>query len=275
MIISKSNFAADATVTIVPESPTQDVNVIVDGDYSSVYSDALQTSTTITLNFNANRRIDYLAIGGSNFTTKDKIEVRAGGSVYEPLLDSSGQQITTTGGDPIEVLTEIPVDDSNLGLAESRVLMYKLPENLLSEISITIYGTGQLKVAEIACGEAYEVPRGGYQAGYQHPWSVPNVKNRSATNLQNAPINLSYESRPISCSLVIDNLINTEQSEWEEMTDFCSYNTFYVLDDDNKYHSYAAFNAVINPLQADARTRRLTKAQMTFNAYARENEVIF
>ncbi len=273
MIISKSNFAADATVTISPESPIQDVNVIVDGDYSSVYSDALATKTTITLDFGVFRNVQYIAIGGSNITTKDRIVIRS--NATDGLLTADGERIVDSGGNPLILPALSTIDDDTLGLSESRVLMYKLQSTEVSDIVIEIYGTGQLKIAEIAVGEAYEVPRGGYQAGYPAPWSVPNVKNRSATNLQNAPINHSYESRSINGALVIDNLIDTEQAEWDEMVTFCSYNTFYVLDDDDKYHSYAAFNADIKPLQADARTRRLTKAQMTYNAYARENEVIF
>jgi hypothetical protein len=273
MIISKSNFASDATVTITPESPIQDVSVIVDGDYSSVYSDALQTSTTIKLDFGEPRTIEYLAIGGSNITTKDRVVISS--ETYEPLLDSNGSPITDSGGDPIEVLAIAPVEDADLGLTESRVIMYKLLTTELTSISITIFGSGQLKVAEVACGEIYTVPNGGEQSGYSRPWSVPNVMNRSATNLQNAPINLSYQSRVLKSTLTIDNLIRSNTADWEAMTDFCAYNTFYILEDDNKYHSYACFNMEVKPLTADARTREINKASLTFNAYARENEVIF
>jgi len=39
MIASKTNVSPLATLTVSPESALQDITVITDGDYSSVYSD--------------------------------------------------------------------------------------------------------------------------------------------------------------------------------------------------------------------------------------------
>ena len=273
MIVSKSNFASDATVSILPESATQDISVIVDGDYSSVYSDALQSQAIIDLEFGEIRNVEYLAIGGSNISTKDSLQIQTTQTVN--LLEGLGDNLLDGNGDQLTAPAAIFLDDTMLGLKESRVIMYKLDATQISGIRIIVKGTGQLKIAEIACGEIYTIPNGGEQSGYNRPWSVPNRKNRSATNLQNAPINLSYESRALSCTLSIPNLIMTDYDSYYEFIDYATFNTFYVLEDDNKYHSYAGFNAVPDMTKAHSSTRRLGVSMIKFNAYSQENEVIF
>lgn len=272
MIISKSNFAQDATVTVSPDSPTQDINVIVDGDFSSTYQDALQGQTTITIDFGELRNVEYIAIA-SNITTKDRVVIRS--NATDNLLTSDGERIVDSGGNPLILAALSTIDDSTLGLNESRILMYKLQSTEVSDIVIDIYGSGQLKVTEVAVGQIYEVPNNGEQGGYNRPWGVPNIKNRSAINLQSAPINNSYESRSLSSTLQINYMQDADLTPWDEFLQFSSLNTFYILEDDNKYHSYACFNGEPAMPRGDARTRLLNSVAIKFNAYARENEVIF
>ena len=61
----------------MPDSVTQDINVITDGDYSSVYTDALSTSSVITIDFPSATPVGYIAIGGSSITRKDRVEITA------------------------------------------------------------------------------------------------------------------------------------------------------------------------------------------------------
>ena len=51
MIVSTTNIAHTATITALPDSALQDINVVTDGDYSSVYTDALAGQLTITIVF--------------------------------------------------------------------------------------------------------------------------------------------------------------------------------------------------------------------------------
>jgi len=66
MIASTSNIAHTATITATPASALQDISVISDGDYSSVYVDALSGSITIDMVFPSSVNVGYIALGGTN-----------------------------------------------------------------------------------------------------------------------------------------------------------------------------------------------------------------
>lgn len=272
MIASKTNVSPIATLTVTPESALQDINVITDGDYSSVYTDALVTSTSIKFTFPTPQKIDYIAIGGSNISKKDRITITSLDTSQNVFLFSSnGSALYSSNGSRLNAQYSNSIDDSLLGINESRVIMYRpLIENS-QEIEITIYGSGELSIADIAMGEEYEIPR-GEQAGYNRPWSVPNIEVRSAVGLNNSPISLSYQSRALACTLSVPNNIMADFDGWYEFISFASGNTFYILEDDDKFHSYACFNAVTDMTKAHPQTRDLGQSVIKFNAFAKSNE---
>ena len=152
--------------------------------------------------------------------------------------------------------------------------MYQLDIPQSRRLEFTVVGTGILLISEIAIGDYYEIPK-GEQAGYNRPWSVPNTKARSSVSLNSSPINLSYESRSLSCTLKVPNNIMSDFQGWYDFIFFASSNIFYVLEDDNKFHSYAGFNLVANMTSAHQSTRKLGTSSVKFNAYAKSTEALF
>ena len=248
MIISTTNIASTATITATPDSTTQDINVIADGDFSSVYTDAIPFSTDINFAFPVPVNIGYIAIAGSNVATKDSIDIE---------FDS------------------VPYSTIALASSESNVLMIAVDQIAITELTITINGTGTLSISEIAMGDYYEVTR-GEQGGYRKAWTVPNIATRSATNLQNTPININYESRALSITLSEPNNIMSDFGAWYKMINFAARNTFYISEDSDPTHSYAGFNAVPAITAAHAQKgRKLGVSGITFNAFAKSNEGLF
>ena len=86
MFISTSNLSKVATVTETPESLTQDISVITDGDYSSTYTATLSGSISIKFTFATPQDIDYIAFGGTNISRKDRLVISSINP--EPLFDS-------------------------------------------------------------------------------------------------------------------------------------------------------------------------------------------
>jgi hypothetical protein len=266
MIISTSNVAPLATVTELPESATQDINVITDGDYSSVYTATLSGELTITFTFATPQDINYIALGGTNISRKDRVTIKSTNPVE--LRDSLGNQLFDSLGNQLFAQAEGTIDDSTLGLSESRVMVYKTDLERTTEVEVKIFGQGEIVIAEIAMGLAYEVPR-GEQSGYNRAWAVPNVKARSATGLDGAPVNFVYEASTQVCTLTVpNNLMSDYDAGWYNMLKFTSRNTFYVLEDDNKFHSYAGFATSAMSTKAHPQTRLLGASQFTFNAFS-------
>ena len=251
MIISKSNVAKRASVAIVPDSVIQDISVIVDGDFSSSYIDSLPSQSVITFTFATPKKIDYVAFGGTNIAQKSSVNIST----------SAGQFNY----------------DGDLSKIDSSVLIYTAQSgnhSSVTSVTITITGSGQLAITEIAMGETIEVPNGGEQAGYSRAWTVPNVQVRSSTNLDGAPINASIEARSISCTLTVPTYImETYEEDWGVMLRFASRNTFYIKEDTVATHSYAGFNLKPTPVTANASTRLLGGVSMQFNAYAKAVQV--
>ena len=280
MIVSTTNIASTATVTATPDSSLQDVNVITDGDYSSVYTDALSGSITITFVFPDITDIGYIALGGTNIAKKDSIQITTSNAA-EPIYwqTNSGEQLVSS--DPFDLTVGLggidggAVEDDDLSGLESSVMMYRVDGIGVSHVTITIKGTGGISIAEIAMGDYYEIPR-GEQAGYRRPWSVPNIKARSSVGLDSSPVNLSYESRTLQTSISVPNNIMADfDGGWYEFIKFAANNTFYVLEDDNKFHSYAGFNAVPAMTAAHSQTTSLGVSAITFNAFAKSTEALF
>ena len=275
MIVSTTNIAHTATITASPDSALQDINVVTDGDYSSVYTDALAGTLTITIVFPDLVDVGYIALGGTNIAKKDSIQITTSDAA-EPIFwqTVTSEQLVST--DPFDLTVSLGgiVDDDNLGFLESSVMMYKVDGVSVRRINIIIEGTGDISIAEIAIGDYYEIPR-GEQAGYKRPWTVPNIKARSSVGLDNSPVNLSYESRSLSCTLSVPNNIMRDFDGWYSFINFAANNTFYVLEDLNKFHSYAGFNAVPAMTAAHAQTRSLGVSAITFNAFAKSTEALF
>ncbi len=274
MIASKTNVSPLATLTVTPDSSLQDISVITDGDYSSVWSDSLTDSVTITFAFDDPQDIDYIAIGGSNISKKNRITIRSEDTSQNTFLFSSeGLALYSSDGFRLNAQYSNSIDDDTLELDESRVIMYRPKITNSQLIEITIYGTGQIAIADIAMGLEYVIPR-GEQAGYNRAWSVPNIAPRSVVGLDKSPISLSYEARALQCTLSIPNNIMDDFDEYYEFVKFASSNTFYILEDENKFHAYACFNAIPGMTQAHQSTRKLGISTLTFNAYAKSNEAI-
>jgi hypothetical protein len=275
MIASITNFAKLAVLTATPASALQDINVVTDGDYSSVYVDTLAGEVKIEFVFPVNMDIGYIALGGTNIAKKDSIKITAS-SEPEPIFwqTVSSEQLVST--DPFDLTVSLggTVDDTDLGFIESSVMMYKVDIANARRITMVIKGTGKISIAEIAIGDYYEIPR-GEQGGYRRPWTVPNIKARSSVGLDNSPVNLSYESRSLKCTLTVPNNVMRDFDGWYNFINFAANNTFYILEDLDKFHSYAGFNAVPAMTGAHGQTRSLGVSAITFNAFAKSTEALF
>lgn len=268
MFISTSNLSKFATVTEVPESLTQDIMVITDGDYSSTYTATLSGQLTIKFTFPTPQDIEYIAFGGTNISRKDRLVITSLNP--DELLDANLNQVFDVKAEQLFALVPGEIDDAALGLDESRVIAYKVNLEQAAEVEITIYGQGQIQISEIAMGKLYEVPR-GEQSGYNRSWAVPNIRARSATGLDGAPINFVYETGTQTATLTVpNNLMSDYEAEngWREMLKYTSRNTFYVLEDDNKFHSYAGFSTAGMSTKAHSQTRLLGASQFTFNTFS-------
>lgn len=279
MIVSTSNIASTATITATPDSSLQDISVITDGDYSTAFTDALAGEVVIKFSFDKAVDIGYIALGGTNIGSKTSFVAKASVSA-EPvyILTSDGEFVTTSDGLYIteaQTYEDSVIDDISLGLSDSPVMMYQVDFVGVKEVEFTITGTGQISISEIAMGSYYEIPR-GEQSGYKRAWTVPNIASRSSSTLSNTPINLSYESRSLSCSISVPNNIMADfESGWYDFIDYAASNTFYILEDDDKFHSYAAFNAVPSMTAAHSKTRALGVSSISFNAFAKSTGVLF
>lgn len=275
MIVSTTNIAGTAVITDEPASPLQDISVIADGDYSSTYVETLTDQIKITFVFNVPVNIGYIAIGGTNIARKDSIQVTTSDSPVPIYLKTvSDEQLVSTDPFDLTVSSLGTVDDTGLSLSESNVLMYKVDGTGLRRVTIIVKGSGKISISEIAMGDYYEIPR-GEQSGYNRPWTVPNIKARSGVGLNNAPINLSYESRSLSCTLSVPNNIMRDFEGWYKFINFAANNTFYILEDENKLHAYAGFNAVPAMTRAHQQTRSLGVSSINFNAFAKSTEALF
>ena len=251
MIISKSNVAKQSTIAIVPASAIQDISVVVDGDFSSNYIDSLPSQSVVTFTFATPQNIEYVSFGGTNVAQKSSVNI-----------ETSAGQFNY---------------DGDLSKIDSSVLLYTAQSgdhSVVTSVTVTIEGSGQLAITEIAMGEIIEVPNGGEQAGYNRAWTVPNVQVRSSTNLDGAPINASIEARSISCTLTVPTYIMaTYEDDWAAMLRFASRKTFYIKEDAVATHSYAGFNLKPAMVTANASTRLLGGVSMQFNAYAKAVQV--
>jgi hypothetical protein len=271
MIVTNSNYIdgsidnVNAALSITPVLAGQDKDVIKNQDFSQVYIGPANTATTtLSINFSgsADAFASYIAISGSNITQKSSVEVKLdGATVYSKNY------------------TLAPID-------ESRTIVIPTNNfNPVSIIQITIQapaGDDGLVIGNISCGRFYQVPNGGEQAGYARAWSVPNIKTRNATNLQNMPVSFSYQSRPMSLMLSIPNNLMADyealsfvesDSSYYYMLQYITKNNFYILEDDNPEHSYVCFNAMAMPTKAHSSTRSLGVSSFKFNAFSKMNDV--
>lgn len=268
MFISTSNSSKIATVTEIPESLTQDISVITDGDYSSTYTATLSGQLTIKFTFPSPQDIEYVAFGGTNISRKERLVITSINP--DELFEVGGENLLDANGESLFGFSSGQIDDVMLGLDESRVIVYKVDLKNTEEVEIAIYGQGQIKISEIAMGKFYEVPR-GEQSGYNRSWAVPNIIARSATGLDSAPINFVYETGSQTATLTVpNNLMSDYEAEngWRNMLKYTSRNTFYVLEDDDKFHSYAGFSTTGMSTKAHSQTRLLGESQFTFNTFS-------
>jgi hypothetical protein len=63
--------------------------------------------------------------------------------------------------------------------------------------------------------------------------------------------------------------------EWYKFVAFASSNTFYILEDENKFHAYAGFNALPAMTKAHSQTRALGASSISFSAFAKSTEALF
>lgn len=241
MILSKSNVSPSATITDSPVSATQDIDVISDGDYSSVYVAAMSGTHTTTFTYGVAQAIGYIAIAG-NISQKTNIEIACNG---------------------------VTVVDKALGNSDSQVMMFKIDQTAITEVEVIVTGTGNIAIIEIAMGEYFTVPHNGEQAGYKRPWSVPNRESRGAKSLNASPVALLYQAKTIKSSLSIPNNLMSEYEDYYSFLDFATASTFYVLEDDNELHSCAGFDAKAMETKAHGATRLLGVSSITFNAYSK------
>lgn len=245
MKIAISNLASTSSFVASPDSTTQDINVVSDGNFSSVYSDSL-TTTIITATAAASSLIEYVAIGGSNISEKVSLKIEVGATT---ILDTSA-----------------------LSLSESRTILAECSVES-DTVKITITGGGSLAIADISFGKLYTVPHGGEQAGYGRIWSVPNVESRAAVNLQGSPVAMLHKARSLKASLTVPNNLMVDFDSWYEMLSYVTRNNFYIIEDLDKFHSYICFAAVAGVTKAHGQTRSLGASTLKFSAYSKSSEI--
>lgn len=241
MILSKSNVSATATIVDSPVSATQDINVIADGDYSSVYVAAMAGTHSTTFTYGTAQEIGYIAIAG-NISQKTSIEIKC---------------------------DTVTVVNNTLGSNDAQVMVFNVDQTGITTVEIIVTGTGDIAIIEMAMGEYYTVPHNGEQAGYKRPWTVPNRESRGAKSLNSSPIALLYQAKTIKSSLSIPNNLMSEYQGYYDFLDFATTNTFYVLEDDNVFHSCAGFDAKAMETKAHGVTRLLGVSSISFNAYSK------
>ena len=241
MILSKTNVAAAATITDSPASATQDIDVVADGDYSSVYVVAMAGTHSTTFTYGVGQEIGYIAIAG-NISQKTSIEIKC---------------------------NTVSVVDKVLGHKDSQVMVFKVDQTGITTVEIIVTGTGNIAIIEMAMGEYFTVPHNGEQAGYKRPWSVPNRESRGAKSLNSSPIALLYQAKTIKASLSIPNILMSEYDGYYDFLDFATASTFYVLEDDDELHSCAGFDAKAMETKAHGSTRLLGVSAISFNAYSK------
>ena len=245
MKIAIDNKAQGAAFVAVPASGTQDISVVSDGSFSSVYTDAL-TSTVITATAASSSTIEYVAIGGSNISTKSTLEIKVGATTI--------------------------LNTSSLSFSDSRTIF--VPCSVASDtVEITITGSGTLAVADISFGSVYDVPNGGEQSGYSRIWSKPNVESRAATNLQGSPVAMLHQSTALKASLSVPNNLMVNFDDWYEMIEYAASNNFYIIEDDDMFHSYVCFDGKPDMTKAHGQTRSLGQSVLKFSAYSKSSEV--
>lgn len=245
MKIAIDNKARNSTFVASPASAAQDISVVSDGDFSSVYSDALNT-TEITATVTFSSTIQYVAIGGSNISEKDSLKIEVGATTI--------------------------LDTSNLSLNESRTILVEC--SVLSDtVKITVTGSGSLAIADISFGKLYTVPHGGEQAGYGRIWSVPNIESRTAINLQGSPVAMLHKARKLKGSLKVPDNLMGDFDAWYDMLEYVTRNNFYIIEDSDMYHSYICFAAVAGMTKAHGQTRSLGASTLKFSAYSKSSEM--
>lgn len=267
MIISTSNASTTATITATPASLTQEIGVISDGDYSSKYTTSLTGKLSINFKLKSKQDIDYIAIAG-NVSIKDKLTIKALEST--DMADSNGESLIDSDGHYLKCIDLVQAYSDNLGQDECRVMVIRLDSINTDDIEVIIEGSGSLSITEIAMGKAYTVPR-GEQSGYDRVWATPSTKARNATGLNAAPVNFVYCNFERTATLSVpNNLMSDYESEsgWREMLKYTARNTFYVSEDNDKYHGYAGFATRGMSTKAHSQTRLLGVSQLTFNAFS-------
>jgi hypothetical protein len=241
IILSKSNVAPLATITDSDTSPTQDVAVIADGDFSSTYTKPLSGSTAFYFNYSVTQTVRYVAVFG-NISQKVTLRIRIDGV--------TAKNITPMGTNDSQVMFVLLDADTPADLVE-----------------VSVFGSGSISVVEIAMGEVYTVPHGGEQAGFKYPWSIPNRQTRSARSLSNSPVAITYDSKKISCTLSVPDRYKTD-SAWYEFLDFSSLNTFYMRGNSD-FEACACFNPMQREDGAHNATRELLVSGLTFDTFSK------
>jgi len=241
VILSKTNVAASATITDSPVSATQDIDVVSDGDYSSVYVAAMAGTMTTTFVYGVGQAIGYIAIAG-NISQKTNIEIK---------------------------FNTVSIVNKALNNNDSQVMVFKVDQTGITNVQVIVTGTGDIAIIEIAMGEYFTVPHNGEQAGYKRPWSVPNRESRGAKSLHSSPVALLYQAKTIKASLSIPNILMSDYDSYYDFLDFATASTFYVLEDDNELHSCAGFDAKAMETKAHGSTRLLGVSAISFNAYSK------
>ena len=250
LVASRNNFAIGSLVSASQESDAEPPAVIASPDFSSCYRSAVDGSITFTFSIAQQRKYGYVAIGGSNVAKFEAIDIVLGGARFGYQLNKN----------------------------ENSTLFFRIPEHEQGlgspTVTIKIYGSGDLFISNVAFGDVHEIEY-GLPAGYKKPWTVPNAQSRSATNLQYAPISLTYESRPIAITLSLPNIKLWQAGSFYDFVNFATTaGVFYISEDENITHSYACFNAEFNPVETHSQSPMLGNSSIKFNAYAKVSRFV-
>ena len=124
--------------------PNQDPTILVNGDFSSLYTAQIQGSVAVQLDFPI-QDIGYIAIGGSNVAKKDSITVKYGDASNIDDNDAPGtfSEGLLAFSEDGETLAEIDyyADTYELGYTDSEVLVFKVDART-DRITLTINGSG-------------------------------------------------------------------------------------------------------------------------------------
>jgi len=258
MYITKSNVLINKTPTSVQngENLNFDPASVTDPDFSTFYVST--DNNRLTFDFGAVSNINYVAYAGlniegaRNFTSR--VRVRDGSTIIATTFVSMNNCVLVTF--PSRSFSNLRV-------------------GMLNEL-----GETPPRVSFIAAGQAFKVPNGGENSGYNRQFLNRNIKTKSTLSDIAAPVATLKKKISAKGALNLPNVTRSfSESTWQEFLDFSSSNIFFIREQDpvnelgvelassNNNSAYACFDLARNKVSAHNQTRLLNNVSVSFKVF--------